>query len=87
MQSQRKYIAAICATPTVLQKSGVLNDRSMAFYPSVQSQFRSYTDERVVVNGNPTTSQSPGIAMEFALKLLEILFGINAVNAGILARI
>jgi protein deglycase len=90
MQSQGKYIAAICASPIVLQKAGILKNRSMTCHPSVQSQFDSYLDDRVVIDGNLITSQSPGTAMEFALKLVEILFGVERmkkVNAGVLARI
>jgi protein deglycase len=90
MQSQGKYIAAICAAPIVLQKSGILKDRPMTCHPSVQAQFDSYIDDRVVVDGKLITSQSPGTAMEFALKLVEILFGVERmekVNAGVLARI
>jgi 4-methyl-5(b-hydroxyethyl)-thiazole monophosphate biosynthesis len=90
MQSQGKYIAAICAAPLVLQKSGIIENRPMTCHPSVQSQFNKYLDDRVVIDGKVITSQSPGTAMEFALKLVEILFGVERmekVNAGVLARI
>lgn len=90
MQSQGKYIAAICAALIVLQKSGILKGRAMTCHPSVQSQFEAYLDERVVVDGKLITSQSPGTSMEFALKLVEILFGVERmkkVNAGVLAQI
>ena len=58
----------------------------------IESVFKTenYLCERVVVDGNLITSQSPGTAMEFALILVEILFGSNRlkkVNDGILARI
>ena len=59
MQNQGKYIAAICAAPTVLQKSGILKGRSMTCHPSVQSQFDSYIDDRVVIDRKVITSQSP----------------------------
>ena len=90
MQSQGKYIAAICAAPTILLKAGILKDRSMTCHPSVQSQFDAYFNKRVMIDGKVITSQSPGTAMEFALKLVEILFGIERmkkVNAVVLARI
>lgn len=90
MQNQGKYIAAICAAPIVLQKAGILKDRSMTCHPSVQTQFASYIDDRVVIDGKVITSQSPGTAMEFSMKLVEILFDVDRmekVNAGVLARI
>jgi len=90
MQNQGKYIAAICAAPLVLQKAGVLKDRPMTCHPSVQTQFDAFIDDRVVIDGKVITSQSPGTAMEFAMKLVEILFGVDRmkkVNAGVLAQI
>ena len=90
MQKQGKYIAAICAAPMVLQKAGILNEKSMTCHPSVRSDFDSYVKDRVVVDEKVITSQSPGTAMEFSLKLVEILFGadrLKKVNDGVLARI
>ena len=49
-----------------------------------------YSEERVVVDGNIITSRGPGTAMEFSLKMVEILFGkghMEAVNSAILAQI
>ena len=46
--------------------------------------------DRVVVDDKVITSQSPGTAMEFSLKLVEILFGserLKKVNDGVLAKI
>ena len=90
MQNQGKFIAAICAAPTVLQKAGILKDKSMTSHPSFISDFDFYVKERVVVDEKLITSQSPGTAMEFSLKLVEILFGtdrLKKVNEGVLARI
>ena len=50
MQDQRKYIYAICAASTVLQKIGILKNRSMTCHPSVESQYDAYTDDRVIIN-------------------------------------
>ena len=90
MQQEDKYIAAICAAPTVLQNAGILKDKSITCHPSVKSQFDSYMYDRVVVDDRVITSQSPGTAMEFSLKLVEILFGyerLKKVNDGVLAQI
>ncbi len=92
MHQQGKYIAAICAAPTVLLSAGILKNRSITSHPSVQSEFEpvNYLEERVVIDDKIITSRSPGTAMEFALKMVEILFGqerMEKVNTGVLARI
>lgn len=90
MQQEDKYIAAICAAPTVLQKAGILKGKSITCHPSIKSHFDSYIKDRVVVDGKVITSQSPGTAMEFSFKLVEILFGserLKKVNDGVLAQI
>ncbi len=92
MDSRTQYIAAICAAPLILQNAGLLVNRFATSHPSVQHELKnlSYLDERVVVDGHIITSQSPGTAMEFALKLVEILLGKerkDIVNKGVLAKI
>jgi len=73
-----------------LKENGLLKNRKRTSHPSVK-QFLSgkfYSEERVVVDGNIITSQAPGTAMEFSLRLVEILFGkdrVKTVNAGDLA--
>jgi 4-methyl-5(b-hydroxyethyl)-thiazole monophosphate biosynthesis len=76
-QAGRLY-AAICASPAVvLQPHGLLNNIRATCYPSMREKLDpAYTsDERVVVDGHCVTSQGPGTAIEFALKLVELLFG------------
>ena len=92
MHQAQKYIAAICAAPMVLQTAGILKDRTVTSHPSVKENLSGmeYSENRVVADGNVITSRSPGTALEFALKLVEILFGrdrMEAVNAGVLAKI
>jgi protein deglycase len=90
MQDQGKYISVICSAPTVLQKAGILKNRSMTCNPSIKSYFDANIDDRVDIDGKLITSQSPGTAMELALKMVEILFRVDLmkkVNAGVLARI
>jgi 4-methyl-5(b-hydroxyethyl)-thiazole monophosphate biosynthesis len=92
MHQSGKQIAAICAAPTILQSAGILKNTAITSHPSVEDQLKDvdYSEERVVVDGNIVTSRSPGTALEFALKLVEILFGpdrMNTVNQGVMARI
>ncbi|QPJ63303.1 MAG: DJ-1/PfpI family protein [Candidatus Nitronauta litoralis] len=91
MNQEQKHIAAICAAPLVLQKAGLIKNKNITSHPSVEKQLKvkGYLDERVVVDGNFTTSRAPGTAMEFALKLVELLYNpemVEKVNAGMLAR-
>jgi 4-methyl-5(b-hydroxyethyl)-thiazole monophosphate biosynthesis len=78
MDKEGKYIAAICAAPSVLIKAGIMAGRKATVSPSGKAQMQGcakYSEDRVVVDGNLITSQSPGTAMEFALKLVEVLAG------------
>lgn len=68
-----KTIGAICAAPSVLAKAGVLEGKVATIYPGMESQLPRPRDAKVVVDKNIVTSKSPGTAMEFALKLAEIL--------------
>jgi 4-methyl-5(b-hydroxyethyl)-thiazole monophosphate biosynthesis len=78
MNRAGKYIAAICAAPSVLIKAGIMAGRKATVSPSGKAQMEvcaRYCDDRVVADGKLVTSQSPGTAMEFALKLVEVLVG------------
>ena len=68
---------AICAAPAVvLQNHGLLHHRKATCHPGHVKTLQdpSAANERVVVDGNCVTSQGPGTALEFALKLVELLF-------------
>lgn len=73
-----RLYAAICAAPAVvLHHHGLLKNVRATCYPSMQSQLDSnqVSRERVVVHGQCVTAQGPAVAIEFALKLVEMLFG------------
>jgi 4-methyl-5(b-hydroxyethyl)-thiazole monophosphate biosynthesis len=76
-QAGRLY-AAICASPAVvLRPHGLIDRVKVTCFPALQGKLDpAYTSkERVVVDGNCVTSQGPATAIEFALKLVELLFG------------
>ena len=77
MMERNKKVAAICAAPTALVAYGVLGDRKATVYPSLKNNLgtATYVDERVVVDEGVITSQGPGTAIDFGLKLVEILLG------------
>jgi len=94
LHGEGKKIAAICAAPSVLeaQSKEVIKGKSLTSHPSVRGKITasSISDERVVVDGNLITSQSPGTALEFAFKIVEVLAGkekVEEVNKGVLARL
>ncbi|MDD5416642.1 MAG: DJ-1/PfpI family protein [Candidatus Aenigmarchaeota archaeon] len=72
---QGKIIAAICGAPMILVKAGVLKDKRATIAPGLEKNLDMPRGERVVVDGNIITSQGPGTAMEFALKIVELLQG------------
>ena len=87
-----RLITAICAAPTVLSAIGITAGKTVTSHPTVRTKLdkEKISEERVVVYGNIITSQGPGTAIEFAFKLVEILFGkdkVVEVNKGVLAKI
>jgi 4-methyl-5(b-hydroxyethyl)-thiazole monophosphate biosynthesis len=76
-QAGRLY-AAICASPAVVfQPHGLLAGKKATCHPGRINSLenKEAVDFRVVVDGNCITSRGPGTAMEFALKLVELLLG------------
>ncbi len=77
-QQGGQLYAAICASPAVvLHHHGLLTERKATAYPGFAEQLSNTEsiESRVVVDNNCITSRSPGTAMEFALKLVEVLYG------------
>jgi 4-methyl-5(b-hydroxyethyl)-thiazole monophosphate biosynthesis len=77
-QEQGRWYGAICASPAVvLQPHGLLGQTRATCYPSYMDKLENAdtTDSRVVVHEKCITSQGPGTALEFSLKLVELLYG------------
>jgi 4-methyl-5(b-hydroxyethyl)-thiazole monophosphate biosynthesis len=76
-EKEGRYIAAICAAPTVLAKAGVAKETPLTSYPSVESTFdpKFYSTDKVVSSGKFITSRSPGTTMDFSIELVRILAG------------
>lgn len=73
-----KHLAAICAAPAVFGSAGILKGKKATIYPGMESYLGEgavFVKERVVTDGNITTSRGPGATLYFALKLVEILSG------------
>jgi len=73
-----KYVAAICAAPTVLGKYGILTGKRATCYPGKEEQLFAgeyVSDEKVVRDGKVITSRGMGTSLDFALALLKELAG------------
>ncbi|MFW6000814.1 MAG: DJ-1 family glyoxalase III [Halanaerobium sp.] len=67
--------AAICAAPMVLEAADILENKNATSYPGFDDQMDSanYKTDRVVKDGNIITGRGPGVALEFALAVVEYL--------------
>ncbi len=77
-QNSPRFYAAICASPAVvLEYHGLLTGKKATCFPALADKLtnKQAINQRVVVDGNCITSQGPGTALEFSLKLVELLFG------------
>lgn len=82
-------LAAICAAPIVLAAAGVLQGRRATCYPGFEDRLdgAECSEDRVVVDGNLTTSRGPGTSLDFALSLVAQLKDqetADALRAGLL---
>ena len=68
---QNKLIGAICGAPTILAKEGLLEDKKATIYPGYEKMLAYPRNGPVVIDGNIITSQGPGTAIEFALKIVS----------------
>ena len=74
---ERKYVAAICAAPTVLGHRGMLEGREACCYPGMEKELpgAKVVYDTVAVSGHVITSRGMGCAIDFALAITEILCG------------
>lgn len=72
-----KYIAAICAAPSILGERGLLKGVRATCYPGFEDSLlgAQVIDTSCVVDGKFITANGPGSAMEFALTLVKVLLG------------
>jgi 4-methyl-5(b-hydroxyethyl)-thiazole monophosphate biosynthesis len=70
-----RWLAAICAAPTVLHDAGLLGGKRFTAHSSVQAELPATLGaERTVIDGKLLTSRGAGTALEFGLMLVERLF-------------
>ncbi len=70
-----KYLAAICAAPSILGHRGLLNGRTAVCYKGFEKELEGayIGNTSVAADGNIITARGAGVAVKFALKLIEVL--------------
>jgi protein deglycase len=75
-----KYIAAICAAPIVLGHAKLLLGKKATCYPGYEKELigSEVTSRNFECDGNIITGKGAGVALEFALRVVELLSGKEA---------
>jgi len=74
----KKRVAAICAAPArILGARGLLKGKKATCYPGMEGEMTGaeFTTQKVVTDGNVTTSRGMGTAVDFGLELVRLLCG------------
>ena len=76
-QQADKFIAAICAAPSALDRAGVLTGKYFTCYDGARDNIKNgtYRKETVLVDGKLITSRGPSTALAFAYELVRQLGG------------
>ena len=77
-----KWIAAICAAPSIFGHRGILKGRKACCYPSFESHLEgaSVSREAVEIDGNVITSRGMGTAIRFGLAIVSVFNGNQAAD-------
>ena len=71
-----KYIAAICAAPTILGHLGLLKGKKYTCFTSMNEDFQGeYVDKYICVDGKLITGRSCAASIDFALEIIKQLCG------------
>lgn len=76
----KKYIAAICAAPSIFGHRGILKGRRACSYPSFESHLEGaeVTQGPVEISEHVITSRGMGTAVDFGLAIVGVLCGAEA---------
>ncbi len=74
---EKKRIAAICAAPSILGKLGLLQGKEAICFPGFEDQLEGaiLSNDKIVQSGFISTAKGAGVAVQFAIKLVEVLKG------------
>jgi len=72
-----KAVAAICLSPVVLARAGILRDKECTAFVTAKEELIKnggrYQDAGVVVSGNIVTAKGPEYAREFAMAVSDVM--------------
>ena len=80
--TQGKPLGAICAAPLVFGNIGLLENKTATCYPGFEKELRGAktTTNNVELSDGIITGKGAGVAIEFALKIVELLKGKDLAN-------
>lgn len=71
-----KILAAICASPTILGRMGLLKGKDYTCFTSMNEDFGgNYKEDYAVTDGNLITGKSAAASIDFAFAIIEKLLG------------
>lgn len=75
--ANNKYIAAICAAPSILGRKQMLLDKNATCFPGFEQYLygANVKPDKVVVDGKIITGKGAGAAADFGFTIVEILKG------------
>ena len=81
--SKDKYVAAICAAPSIFGHRGYLKGRRATSFPDFEGHLEGaeVTHGVAEVDGNVITGRGMGCAIPFGLAIVELFLGKNAADA------
>lgn len=87
--AEGKWVASICAGPTILADLGLLDGYTATCYPGCETNFPegAYRERCVITDRNLITASGPAFALEFGLAIVKALAGeatANEVASGML---
>jgi len=72
-----KYVAAICAAPSIFGHRGIVKGRKACCYPGFEKDLEGaeVSYESVCVSDHVITSRGMGCAIDFSLAIISVLCG------------
>lgn len=76
-----RYIAAICASPTILGRAGLLQGKNYTCYTDMNEDFGgTFHEDYAVTDGKIITAKSAAATFDFAFAILHVLCGLDTVQ-------